>query len=196
MHRRAGAILGENLDYRVAQSRLRLEHLRDYNWVATTPGATGHTNGRNFSRLWSGPWPPRETVNYWLGSRPARHVQRPRLGAAGPRAVRHAGPVRRRHCRLAAEAVVPGRRLATGLHPLLLPQGDQRGPLPGGPDRRGHRRGVFASPRPERFWGRRVIDGDVHDLRFLAVPGWVVGMSAKGKARRDHTGFDVHSAQT
>lgn len=52
---------------------------------------------------------------------------------------------------------------------------------------------VFAGPKPTRFWGRRVIDGDAHDLRFLDPPGVIVGLSAKGRARRDQTGFVVRT---
>ena len=54
---------------------------------------------------------------------------------------------------------------------------------------------VFAGHRPARFWGYRVLDGDAHDLRFLDVPGSVVGLSAKGKARADRTGFVVRTPE-
>jgi hypothetical protein len=37
--------------------------------------------------------------------------------------------------------------------------------------------------------GRRVINGDESDLRFLDPVGVVVGLKAKGKAKRDTTGF-------
>lgn len=44
---------------------------------------------------------------------------------------------------------------------------------------------------PEHFKGYRVIDGDAHDLRFLDPKGVVVGLKAKGAARRDTSGFVV-----
>lgn len=42
---------------------------------------------------------------------------------------------------------------------------------------------------PKTFWGRRVIDGDETDLRFLDKGGMVIGLKAKGKAKKDTTGF-------
>jgi hypothetical protein len=50
---------------------------------------------------------------------------------------------------------------------------------------------VFAKALPAHFLGRRVIDGDASDLRFLDRRGVVVGLVAKGRARRDRSGFVV-----
>ena len=44
-------------------------------------------------------------------------------------------------------------------------------------------------PLPAQFNGIRVIDGDTHDLRFLDTKGVIVGLRAKGKARKDISGF-------
>lgn len=45
-------------------------------------------------------------------------------------------------------------------------------------------------PLPRRFEGRRVVDGDVHDLRFLDPQGeYAVLVRAKGVGRRDASGF-------
>lgn len=44
---------------------------------------------------------------------------------------------------------------------------------------------------PETYIGRRVIDGDETDLRFLDPKGVIVGLKAKGKAKKDTTGFVV-----
>lgn len=44
---------------------------------------------------------------------------------------------------------------------------------------------------PEEWEGRRVISGDEDDLRFLDPPGVIVGLRAKGMARRKETGFVV-----
>ncbi len=54
---------------------------------------------------------------------------------------------------------------------------------------------VFACKRedslPAKWAGRKVIDGDLHDLRFLDGRGRVVGLRAKGPARKDESGFVV-----
>lgn len=44
---------------------------------------------------------------------------------------------------------------------------------------------------PDTYLGVEVINGDEHDLRFLDKKGVVVGLTAKGKARKDTTGFVV-----
>lgn len=44
---------------------------------------------------------------------------------------------------------------------------------------------------PETWYGFPVVDGDAHDARFLDAPGTVVGLVAKGAARRDVSGFVV-----
>ena len=52
---------------------------------------------------------------------------------------------------------------------------------------------VFATPKgrplPETWHGHRVIDGDVNDLRFLDPSGVVVGLRAKGRAKKCTTAF-------
>lgn len=50
---------------------------------------------------------------------------------------------------------------------------------------------VFAGNVPQVYLDRPTIDGDGHDLRFLDKPGCVVALKAKGKARRDTSGFVV-----
>jgi hypothetical protein len=56
---------------------------------------------------------------------------------------------------------------------------------------------VFDTKRGQplpKFWeGYKVIDGDVSDLRFLDPKGKVVGLRAKGRAKKDCTGFVVKS---
>ena len=44
---------------------------------------------------------------------------------------------------------------------------------------------------PDTFKGRRVINGDLSDHRFLDDSGVVVGLLAKGKARKDDSGFAI-----
>lgn len=45
---------------------------------------------------------------------------------------------------------------------------------------------------PESYMGRQVIDGTDSDLRFLDPKGVVVGLLAKGKAKKDSSGFVVN----
>jgi hypothetical protein len=44
---------------------------------------------------------------------------------------------------------------------------------------------------PAEFLGRKVINGDDHDARFIEDKNIIVGLKAKGKARKDTTGFVV-----
>jgi hypothetical protein len=46
-----------------------------------------------------------------------------------------------------------------------------------------------SQPMPETYEGRPVFNGDDSDLRFLDPKGVVVGLYAKGKAKKDTTGF-------
>lgn len=52
---------------------------------------------------------------------------------------------------------------------------------------------VFDQKLPKEFLGRPVLNGDKNDLRFLDKRGRVVGLKAKGKARKDETGFVVNN---
>jgi hypothetical protein len=47
------------------------------------------------------------------------------------------------------------------------------------------------APLPEEWNGFPVIDGDVDDVRFHDGRGVVVGLRAKGKAKKDNSGFVV-----
>ena len=44
---------------------------------------------------------------------------------------------------------------------------------------------------PDHYHGVIVIDGDNHDMRFLDPTGVIVGLKAKGRAKRDTSGFVV-----
>jgi hypothetical protein len=48
---------------------------------------------------------------------------------------------------------------------------------------------VFRGGLPLEFLGRRVIDGDQSDLRFTDPKGVIVGLKAKGKARKGVSSF-------
>ena len=50
---------------------------------------------------------------------------------------------------------------------------------------------VVFREQPETYLGLPVVSGDVDDLRFLDPAGRVVGLTAKGRARRDTSGFVV-----
>lgn len=54
---------------------------------------------------------------------------------------------------------------------------------------------VFARELPASWQGTRVVNGDLDDLRFLDPDGVIVGLKAKGKARRDTSGFVVLPGQ-
>jgi hypothetical protein len=47
---------------------------------------------------------------------------------------------------------------------------------------------------PATFWGLPVIDGTMHDLRFLDDRGVIVGLLAKGKAKKDDSNFVVKAS--
>ena len=51
---------------------------------------------------------------------------------------------------------------------------------------------VFNGELPIYYKGREVVDGDESDLRFLDKPNVVVGLKAKGKAKKDKSGFVIH----
>ena len=50
---------------------------------------------------------------------------------------------------------------------------------------------MFRKTLPSFFKGLKVIDGDKHDMRFLDEDNVVVGLKAKGKARKDYSGFVI-----
>ena len=45
---------------------------------------------------------------------------------------------------------------------------------------------------PEKFMGKSVIDGDKTDIEMLQFSGKILGLSAKGRAKKDTTGFVVN----
>jgi hypothetical protein len=48
---------------------------------------------------------------------------------------------------------------------------------------------------PSEYNGVEVIDADEHDLRFLDKPGVVAGLKAKGRAKKDYSGFVIRLTQ-
>ena len=48
---------------------------------------------------------------------------------------------------------------------------------------------VFRKDLPDTFMGKKVVNGDLHDLRLLDPKNVVVGLKAKGKAKTDYSGF-------
>lgn len=51
---------------------------------------------------------------------------------------------------------------------------------------------VFNGKMPKVFLDKRVVDGDENDLRFLDEDGIVIGLKAKGSAKKDTSGFVIH----
>lgn len=50
---------------------------------------------------------------------------------------------------------------------------------------------VFRKELPETYIGKSVVNGDDTDLRFLDPKGVIVGLKAKGRAKKDVSGFVV-----
>ena len=46
---------------------------------------------------------------------------------------------------------------------------------------------------PKTYMGKKVINGDIHDLRFLDPKGVIVGLIEKEKAKKDESGFVVRT---
>jgi len=53
---------------------------------------------------------------------------------------------------------------------------------------------VFHKKLPKTFRGRKVIDGDKHDMRFMDEDNVVVGLLAKGKAKVEDNGFVIYKS--
>ena len=51
---------------------------------------------------------------------------------------------------------------------------------------------VFSGDLPSVWNGRPVVNGDLNDLIFMQPSGVVIGLSAKGKAKKDTSGFVVN----
>ncbi len=52
---------------------------------------------------------------------------------------------------------------------------------------------VFANKLPKTYKGYKVVSGDKNDLRFLDPKNVIVGLSTKGRAKRDESGFVVRA---
>ena len=48
---------------------------------------------------------------------------------------------------------------------------------------------VFGQKLPSRFWRHKVFDGDNHDLRFTDPGHRIIGLRAKGRARKEQNEF-------
>ena len=57
-----------------------------------------------------------------------------------------------------------------------------------------HNIAVVFNKLPTTYMGREVIDGTETDLRFMDAPNVVVGLLAKGKGKKDMSGFVVQTA--
>jgi len=52
---------------------------------------------------------------------------------------------------------------------------------------------VVFDEMPKRYMGKRVVDADNDDLRFLDPKGVVLGLKAKGRGKKDTSGFVVRT---
>ena len=52
---------------------------------------------------------------------------------------------------------------------------------------------VFAAGLPSTYMGAAVVDGDASDIVMLENKGVILGLTAKGKAKKDDSGFVVNS---
>ena len=60
-------------------------------------------------------------------------------------------------------------------------------------ERGGNVAAVFAGKTlPKTYKGKRVVNGDETDLRFLDPRNVIMGLTAKGKARKDDSGFAIN----
>ena len=51
---------------------------------------------------------------------------------------------------------------------------------------------VFKDKIPKTYLGRKVINGDISDLRFLDKNKSIIGLATKGNAKNDNSGFVVN----
>lgn len=54
---------------------------------------------------------------------------------------------------------------------------------------------VFRNELPKTYLGFPVLDGDETDLRFNDYTGMIIGLKAKGQAKKDNTGFVIDIKQ-
>ena len=52
---------------------------------------------------------------------------------------------------------------------------------------------VFSGKLPKTYKGFKVFNGDDTDLRFLDPKNVIIGLIAKGQAKKDNTGFVIHN---
>ena len=52
---------------------------------------------------------------------------------------------------------------------------------------------VFSGDLPQKYKGAKVVDGDTSDLVMLYNKGIILGLKAKGKARKDTSGFVINT---
>jgi len=50
---------------------------------------------------------------------------------------------------------------------------------------------VFRKQLPKTYKGYKVINGDEHDMRFTDPKNVIVGLTAKGEAKTDKSGFVI-----
>lgn len=84
---------------------------------------------------------------------------------------------------------VPGRDLGIGNYHLTFSVADGNDADAERELERGMNVAVVFDEVPTEYLGKPVVDGDESDLRFLDARGVVVGLKAKGDAKKDTSGF-------
>jgi hypothetical protein len=87
---------------------------------------------------------------------------------------------------------LPGRKVPSNYH-LTVSYSAHNAAYASKASKTGHNLAVVfrSSKLPKRYLGRTVINGDTNDLRFLDPTGVVVGLYAKGAAKKDASGFVI-----
>lgn len=89
---------------------------------------------------------------------------------------------------------IPNRRDIPSNYHLTFSRSESNSELLEGAFQNGMNVAVVFDNLPETYMGRKVIDGTETDLRFLDPQDVVVGLEAKGKAKKDQSGFVVVGA--
>jgi hypothetical protein len=84
---------------------------------------------------------------------------------------------------------IPGRDLGIGNYHLTFSVADGNDETAATQLERGMNLAVVFDEVPAEYLGTKVVDGDESDLRFLDPKGVIVGLYAKGDAKKDTTGF-------
>jgi len=91
---------------------------------------------------------------------------------------------------------VLGRKADYDNYFLIFSQADGNEADVEGAMRRGMNVAAVFDEVPEDYKGKTVINADEHDLRFLDPKGVIAGLKAKGRAKKDYSGFVIRLKET